>query len=510
MAYRTIGNTLVKWDDHYPLDFTLTEETGTKDYPRPISFRFDLSSLLAGFSYDFLICLKDLLIDRRNRVSSITVYTEYKTLKPLFCKIMASDLFDFKVAVIDQSYLLAITTILDDLENGGLKNFRRYFKNNHNSPIFSPELREEDFPIKRDKKGAHGQKIDRILSKALTRAACVQILMSCEESYEDSLIDIGLYSFIKLAFSVYCRTDSYRRIRVSDLVYDIKEDAFFLYIPPAKTGVHQPENICYRINRNVGELLQLQRQAVIDHFSPLIDKKDINKLAMFPARRISVVTRTKWFPRRVDSFGEIKDSSEFGLLYYEHIRMHVLKKQIPLNSVILRHTVGTQLAHAGCSSKTIQAILKHAANTTCQAYVDIAFHGLINELSDAIQPEFERHLPVFQKFRLKNDSITSDKAIFSEDIDTGRTVLTGECGKQIHCEAAPLTCYDCNKFIPCFDADHSLNLDIIQKEINIYRYAGTAYQHLVEKAKSIKYSIELVMAAADRYHQAETIQGELR
>lgn len=510
MAYRTIGNTIIEWADHYPHIFTLTEEAGPKSDRKPRSFQFDLSPLLVGFTEDFLINLRDQLIERRNQVALRSVQTEYEMHMALFRRIITSNLFNTKIAVIDHNFLLAITTILEDLPKVCLEHFRRLFKFNPHSQMFSPELREEDFPIKQDKKRCRGRQINRILSKALTRASCVQILKSCEESYEDDLIDIGLYSFIQLAFSVYCRTDSYRRIKVSDLIYDTEEEAFFLYIPPAKTGVHQPDNICYRINRNVGELLQQQRQAVIDHFGPLIDQNDINKLAMFPARRCSTANRTKWFPRKVKNFGEAENSGDFIMYYYRPIRKHVLKSQLLLGSTMLRHTVGTQLALAGCSSKTIQAILKHATDTTCQSYVDIVFHGLINELSDAIQPEFERHMPVFQKFRSKKDSIASDKAVFTEDIDTGRTVLTGECGKQIHCEAAPLVCYECNKFIPCFDADHSLNLDIIQKEINIYRYAGTAYQHLVEKAKSIKYSIQLVMAAADRYHQTVNIQGELR
>lgn len=509
MVYRTIGNTVIEWADQNPLIFTLTEEAGPKGDRKPKSFQIDLTPLSVCFTDSFLINLKDQLIERRNHVALRTIRTEYEKLMAFFRKIITRDLFNSKIAVIDQYFLLAITTILEDLQKVCLEHFRRLFKFNPHSPMFSPELREEDFPIKRDKKGTHGQQIDRILSKALTRAACVQILQSCEESYEDNLIDIGLYSFIQLAFSVYCRTDSYRRIRVSDLAYDTEEDAFFLNIPPAKTGVHQPENICYRINKNVGELLQLQRQSVIDHFGPIIDQNDIDKLAMFPARRCSTANRTKWFPRKVKNFGEAENSGDFIMYYYRPIRKHVLKSQLLLGSTILRHTVGTQLAQAGCSSKTIQAILKHATDTTCQSYVDIVFHGLINELSDAIRPEFERHMPVFQKFRSKNDSIASDKAVFTEEIETGVTVLTGECGKQIHCEAAPLVCYECNKFIPCFDADHSLNLDIIQKEINTYMYAGTAYQHLVEKAKSIKYSIQLVMAAADRYHQTVYNQGQL-
>lgn len=171
---------------------------------------------------------------------------------------------------------------------------------------------------------------------------------------------------------------------------------------------------------------------------------------------------------------------------------------------MLRHTIGTQLAQSGCSAKTIMAVLKHASDIVCNAYVDIAFYGLINELSDAMRPAFQAHLPVFEKFRTKSETIPPDKAIFSDNQESKQTELTGECGKIIMCEHAPITCYGCGQFIPCFDADHGVNLKIVENEIEVLSKSGKPYEHLVNKAKQSKHEIMLVINACELYKQTSS------
>lgn len=502
MAYTIIGNTVVEWDDNKPLIFTLSEETGSKDDRRLETVQFDLSSLRVGFEDEFLVDLKNVLIERRNHIALITVTTEYTNILSLFRKVICNDLFDTRRSVIDESFLLVLSTNTEKFSSVCLDTLRRIFNSNPHYPIFAHGLRGADFPQKSDKKGTYGKSIDNILATALTRAACVEILRRSEESYEDGTIDIGLFSFINLAFSVYVRPDSYRRIRLSDLVYDTEEDAYFLNIPTAKTRVQKPQKICFRINKHVGMLLLKQRQQVIKKFGHIIEQDDIGKLALFPARKLKA-DRSGWISKHANKcFGEVKTGTIFNNTYFQKIRDSTLLGEKSVNARSLRHTVGTQLAEQGCSAKTIQAVLKHVGDQTCMAYVDIAFHGLINELSDAMQPGFKACMPVFQRFRSKNDLVTPNKAIYSEVLETGRTELTGECGKQIRCQAAPFTCYECNKFIPCCDADHSLNIDIIQCEIDNYKRAGAPYRHLVEKARALKYRIHLVMTACDRHQQA--------
>ena len=353
----------------------------------------------------------------------------------------------------------------------------------------------------------YGQQIDRILAKAMSRATCVSILSRCEQAYESGQLDIGHFAFANLAFAVFCRPESYRQIRLSDLVFDSKSGAYFLYIFPVKSRVKHPEKICYRINEPVGLLLLKQRQSVVQKYGHLVAHDDISKLCLFPARRLHNNDSTWVHIYANQNFGMLEDQIGFDGAYPRQIQRVLLKKSGTLSANVLRHTVGTQLAHTGASSRTIQAVLKHATDNICKAYVDIAFHGLIDVLSDAMQPAFDSHLPVYEHFRSKLDPVPPEKAIRSDDLRTGRVELTGECGTRIQCEYAPISCYGCNRFIPCWDADHSINLEIIQQEINDYSRRGKPFQHLIERAISAKYQIIIVMNAADRYKD-NLVNGE--
>lgn len=502
MAYTNIGNTVIEWDDHEPLIFTMSENTGPDDDRRQKNIKINISGLRPGFEDEFLVNLKNIIIERRNHVALITIEGESHRLWLLLRRTIDRNLFQTKRSVIDDTFLLALNSIIEEVPAGTLRILKRYFNFNPYSPIFKQGLKEEDFPNRQDKRKEHGRLINSILGKALTRSVCIDILNKSEQAYEDGIIDIGLFSFIHLAFCVYVRPESYRQIRVSDLVHDTQTGGFFLFILPAKSGVYYSRKISYPLNRHVGMLLLKQRQHVIHQYGHLVAKEDIGKLALFPCIKLSH-DKSRWVCASADkNFGASPDANRFNNLYFYPIRGIVLGGKYSINATVLRHTAGTQLAQAGCHAQTIKAVLKHASDSVCNAYVDIIFHGLIDNLSDAMQPAFEAHMPVFKRFRSKGDLVTLNKAIHSEDLETGQTEFTGECGSQIGCEGAPLTCYECSKFIPCFDADHSINLEIIEREIERYKNAGTAYQHLVEKAKSIKYSIQLVMAVCDRHHQA--------
>lgn len=503
MAYKVVGNTIVEWNDDEPFVFKMTEEVGPKGDRRNNTLELDLSALRLGVEDDFLLNLKEHLIERRNKIALVTVKTEHKHLTSLLRKVIDHGILDKKISTIDETFLLSLNTIKEKLSKPEVKYLRMTFRATPYSPMFAPDLQIVDFPQESLKKGMHGSQIDRILAKALTRSACVDILTRCEQAYDKDEMDIGHFSFVNLAFSVFCRPESYRQIKLDDLVLDTSNDSFFIYIPPVKTGVHQSNKLCYKINQPVGVLLQKQRQHVISTYGHMVDPADIGKLALFPSRKLSA-NKSSWMASHSNkNFGECISAEGFTGSYNRQIQKRFLNDaQLKINANSLRHTVGTQLAQSGCSAKTIMAVLKHATDIVCTAYVDIAFHGLIKELSDAIRPAFEAHMPVFETFRSKSEVTLADKAIHSDDQETGRTELTGECGKQIQCEHAPITCYGCHRFIPCVDADHSMNLDIVQREIDRLKKSGKPYEQLVKRAQTSKYEIFIVMNACDRHRQA--------
>ena len=502
MTYKIIGNTAVEWDDKEPLIFTMSEATGSSDKTKNTGIKIDLSILRQGFEDDFLLHLKDYLIQRRHKVSLRSIDAERKRLCNLFRKIYDLELFIQKVSVIDESFLLVVGASKESLPNSSLKQLKAAFAVNPHVPMFAPRLHASDFPKKINSKGRHGLQIDRILGKALTRAACVHILTRCEQAYEMGEMDIGHFSFANLAFAVFSRPDSYRQIQLDDLVFDQQSKSFFIYIIPVKTRVRKPKKICYQINEPLSILLQKQRQHVVARYGHLVDPEDIGKLALFPARRMK--EDKSGFSSRYanENFGMLPTPDAFSGAYRARIDLLFHDARFTVGANVLRHTVGTQLAQAGASARTIQAVLKHASDIVCKAYVDIAFQGLINELSDAMEPAFQTHLSAVDRFRTKSDPIQVDKAIRSDDLVTGKIELTGECGKQIQCENAPIICYGCPRFIPCWDADHSINLNIVQLEIDDFKKRGKPFQHMVQRAQEAKYQIIFVMNAADRHRQA--------
>lgn len=490
-----VGDTRCEWDAEAPLVWSLsrTFEGGS----RQETHQFDLTRLIGGYDYELLTHLKVLLVEHGYRVSLASVYTEYMRLRTLLLIMQERGAFTSSISCIDGVFLLALRTLTDAIPQQNLATLKRLYEAHVDSPVFASSLILEDFPIKRSDKGEMGDNIARVLGNFLTRAACVNVLQIAEDAWESGVIDIGHFSFLHLAFQTYLRPSSYCRITLSDLQIDTDPKSgiavYFLFVYPPKSGVEQPRKIPIALDRMVGQLLEKQRTQIVAIWAPMVAEEDIGKLALFPARR----------------------RAQDGLWYSQHARAHhgeptpgmlrtgymapILRLQTALhfNFNTLRHTVGTQLAEAGCSAITIKAILKHASDDTCQAYVDIVYHGLVNQLSDSLSPAFERHFPVFGAFRSALAPIAIEKAIRSEDLETGRSELTGECGRSIACQYAPLACYACPRFIPCYDIDHSINLEVIDKEIARYK-DKLPLRHLYERARDIRLHIVLVQAAASQ------------
>lgn len=499
--YRTIGNTVVEWNDDEPLVFTVAQEVGARDRRETQSITMDITELKQGFTDEFLSALKEHLIERNNQVQLATVATEHRNLRALLAKIISLKLFEANVAVIDEGFLLCLAAEKESFSVSHLKYLKLAFSANPYSPIFAKGLAAHDFPIHTNKKGLHGQTIDNILAKALTRSAAAHILDVCDTAYANGTMDIGHYSFVHLAFAVFVRPNSYRQIRVSDLRVT-SSGQYFIDIVTSKTGEKYPSKVTYNINEPLGVLLMKQRQHVIESFGHLVTQEDIPKMALFPAKAMAV--GPKWRSQyAAEHYGMLQTSANFSRAYPKAIKVrHFKDDRFSLGGNALRHTIGTLLAQTGASAKTLQAVLKHASDTVCKAYVDIAFNGLMDELSEAMRPAFAEHLPALINFRSKADPVAAEKQVLSFDRTTGKLEGTGECGKNIACAHAPLVCYGCARFIPCWDADHGINLRIAEQDIEDNIKRGKSFQHMVDKARSAKSNILLVMNAADRYRQA--------
>lgn len=502
MAYRTTGNTIAEWDDSDPFTFTMSEQSGPQDARVMRSHTLDLSRLRTSYEDSFLIHLKEHLIDRRDRVSLATVHNEATVLVMLLERVMKLGVFDDRVGVIDEPFLLCLATVQEHIPATYLAALVRVFRANPSSPMFAKGLSDSDFPQAKTKRGRHGDQIHRILAKALSQAAVANILDLCDTAYAAGKLDIGLYSYVHLAFAVFCRPNSYRQIRVSDLHCGDKSRKYTIRIVASKSGEQDPSKTNFRINEPLGVLLTKQRQHVIATYGHLVAPTDIDKLALFPARKLKV-DKSRWLHGYANqSWGMYESSGSFVTGYGLQIEKTLGENSCSLSANALRHTVGTLLAQTGASAKTIQAVLRHATDSVCAAYVDIAFHGLVEELSEALRPAFEAHLPGLLNFRSKADPIAAEKRIWSKELETGQFEDIGECGKSIACEHAPIVCYGCFRFRPFWDVDHSVNLAKAEKEIDDMERRGKPFEHMVRRARTAKNRIIVVMNAADRYLDA--------
>ena len=511
MIYQTVGNTIAQWEEDSPLKWSMHEKfKDDEGEVRTTSIDLDLSGLEVGYEMDFLLALKDTQISRKHRITLRTILSNFNSIKALLQACHKKGISDGKVGQIDSAFLVGLAAISESISLTYLEVLKQLFElNRGNAALFDGTLYPEDFPIKTSVKGKTGDLISNILSKVLTRAAMVSVLDTVDEAYESGGIDLAVYSFSKLAFNIFCRPESYRQIRVKDLVPDINKETgetrYFLHVLPAKSRVENPQRIAYLIHRDVGLILALQRQSVVERFGHNVqNKEDLGNLALFPARKLR--SDGAWVSAHARSnFGMLKANEAFRGSY-----------MLPLNKAVgrvmsfngLRHTLGTQMAFMRCSAATIAAMLKHATDDVCQAYVDIVFDGLIDELSDGLQPGFEAHFPAFKAFASKHDTIPRDRAIVSENLDTGRMETIAVCGRQVICQYAPFSCYTCPRFIPCWDADHSINQDIVEQEIRDFEGQGLAMQTQVKKYKHLLNSIRVVVIACDAKRRAMELSGE--
>lgn len=492
--HRRAGNAVAQWEADSPLVWTMSEASGEDQSPSVSEITLDLRSLESGFELHFLLALKDALIDLRHKLVLRTIATECQYLRRLLWIVQAKGL-DTKVAVINTDFIVALNVLCNDIPTVYLKAFKRFYtKRSDDNRLFEVGLLAADFPSPDSKRGDKGDAIHRILATALRRSTIVHILDVVEAAFEEDRIDIGLYSFIRLAFHIFCRADSYRQLTLADLLVDKHPQSgavnYFLDVLPAKSRVHRPKKIVHHLHSEVGRLLAMQRESVARTYGHLVPEEEIGRLALFPARRL--LRNGSWASAAAAARRGMLGPGAFVVTYLKTIR---ILTQREFNFVGLRHTIGTQLAQMGCSASTIQAVLKHSTDKSCQAYVDIVFDGLIDELSDGLHPEFEEHFPVFTLFASKGDPIPAERRIDSEDPETGRIETTAMCGRHVACSYAPITCYACVRFIPCYDADHTINLHVVDQEIQGAACKGLAMRHEVKRWKTIRNCIRLVIAA---------------
>jgi hypothetical protein len=523
---KAVGPAIAEWDEDIPLRWTMTETVGKGKRAELKQFSFDLTPLLQCYGRDFLLALKEYWIERRLQVRLTTIFTDayrvqavLQTCQSQFVRICSERSTSPPVFErIDSDLILGLWAVQDSMPVNYLTTFRAFHnKHRHNSSIFQVDLRPSDLPRggrptdDLEGLGAVGRVRKSALASALSRATLVQILNITEEAYEAGELSLGIFAFSRLLLSRAARPESFRLLRLKDLQIDEVngKKVYFLTIaiPKARTAERPLAHI--RLHQDVGMILDRQRDAVAKRLADLIQTQNaalsegvrksspytIGDLPLFPGGGSSgrMVQTTK------DRLGMVRNSGDLAGYYITPLKELTGAK---ISHIALRHTLGTQLAIAGCSASTIAAVLLHATRRSASVYVDLVFSGAIDELSDSLEPAFLEHFPVIKQFVSVKDEIAPAKRIVSLSVERTRRETTGECGRHQICQYAPIACYECPRFKPCYDVDHTINLERVNEEVESARNGGLPRQVDMKRYMHIANRIRVVINICDAKREA--------
>jgi hypothetical protein len=522
---RIVNRTRVEWDSLTPLRWTAFSKVA--ENKAEYEDRFDLSGLTHAFEEGFLTALRDSFIGLYRNNKRRTVKETVGAIRRILERCQARQLVEAtrlveltKISCIDSGLLTAIRAHLVDspewIPSEYLRRLKSCFKVVGNGTVFV-DVSSGEFPVSRSGRPLEELMRSRVVAQALSRSAQIAVFKNIEDGFQNLELDLSIYVFWNLAHHLFIRPESYRQITCGDLAMITNKatgkTSYFLKTLPAKRRDLVVDPIVEQLDEHLGRLLQLQIASVAEKAGPLYginastpdeSRREIErKLALFPRR----IGERK--PFEVKNFGMLESGHELSNSYVRPLQKRLENIKIGFN--VMRHTIASHLAAAGCSASTIQAVLKHATENTARVYVDLATKELKDRLSASLQG-LSTLFPAYSAFTTEAKAKQIPiRAISSNAIDPETGALAeltpGQCGGQKACEYAPLACYGCWRFIPAIDADHSVNLRLVVASSEKHRKMGRAFAHLIERDEVLKLNIEFVIAACSRERQANADCG---
>ena len=460
-----------------------------------VSTHFNLNKFKGYFSNHFLSKIGDFFEYRsESGISISSIQSEGHHFLGLLKKTINAGLIEksANLEAITQIYLDCLYLIETEITVRELEILSLIF-NTKFPGIFEKSVTKSAIPRKSDPLGHLGRRIKSIMKQSYSPATLACIMVFLENCYEEKRITLGQWAFFNLMLNTRVRIGSVRMMSVADIVHDEVKDEYYAYILPQKQNVDSPQKSTFLLTRSVGRILRKQRLEVLNsNNSKNIKLDNQHKIALFPSSK---------FQNHL-----IRNDNDLG--FYESLNSFQKKYQEPINNLleenkvytnVFRHSVGSHLASNGMSSKTIQAVLRHVGKRTCQAYVELHLNGNLDKLSNALEPAFDKYFPVFKEFLSTKDTYDPKKVIISDNLDNGEIVKEGLCGSDMRCFSAPFSCYSCKKFTPFYDADHEVNLYIIESKINKFESQGHAFLDAIQSLKITKAFINLTIEACNSF-----------
>lgn len=142
MAYKNIGNTVIEWDDGTPFIFTMKEESGPENARVLQRETIDMNPLRTSCEDVFLLHLKESVIETRNRLALSTVRSLAQNLCGLLTKLAELGMFDAKLSIIDEAFLLCLASVQEKIPRTYLASLAKLFDAKPSSPLFANGLQK--------------------------------------------------------------------------------------------------------------------------------------------------------------------------------------------------------------------------------------------------------------------------------------------------------------------------------------------------------------------------------
>lgn len=524
---QTIAYTVFTWFDHMPLEFEAVTQyaVGEPAY----SHKFNLVQLTAGFKESFLLGLKELFMQRHIKGKARTVNNDFRLTVQLLKRIQSDQtsadlsrrlMVTEKIVAIDSGLMVAIRVKLAEdsrwIPMPCMATLNTLFRYAGNGKVFTG-LEQGDFPSTAVTAQADLRR-QKIVSQALSRTLQIAVLTDVERRFQAGDIHLGVYVLWNVTNALYARPESLRQIRCGDLRYTENKVTgqieYTLWVMPAKRQSVNVRRMPYSLTPVLGHMLVKQKAWVIENIGAHYGlEKDLD-----PEQRKAIEQRLSLFPRinggerkefEIKHFGMLINGADFANNYLWPIQCGL--DHIQVNFVVMRHTIGTQLAAAGVSASVIQAVLRHATDNTARVYIDLAAKELRESLNNGLEaladlfPAYNSFMSAEQARVMARDA--PERVVKSYDpiqsaADKVDVQISGACGNSAACAFAPLSCYGCWRWIANVDADHSVNLRIVQDRIKENEVYGKSMRSIVERDRLLEKVILLRMGQFEK-HKAE-------
>jgi len=513
---QVIGENTFEWDEAAPLVFSMIGQDKGVTY----TDAFDLSDLNC-FAHELLLGIKDIVLNRSMKLKRSSLVMEFAQVKRLLKAIEKAQssldesqhLMAGSIGKIDQAFMLALRERLAAdpkwVHPSYLQTLRTWFSQFGNGAVFQG-LARADFPIK-SQENSEDRLRQNIIKQALSRTVQVAVMIEVERLMTAGEIPSPAWVMWNLVNCTYLRPESMRTLRCQDLQAPEKAgESYTLWVHPAKRpkgGTQKPDH--YKLPAELGQILQTHILWVIEELGhsfglhPGLDEASAEKIK----RELAMFPRYSGAPSddEISNSGAIKDSIAWRHVYLTPIQKAVDAVCSKVNFNVMRHTIGTQLAASGVAPAIIQAVLRHAKDTTCKLYVDLAAREMRKVLNEGLK-DLETLFPAYAAFtdsaemrRVKQTDPQKVIRLGAVGGFAGGDEESGRCGGKAGCQYAPLSCYGCNLWIANIDADHQIPLEYVRNRMRQSKELGHIANLEVERDTLLEKLIQLRIAQIEQH-----------